>query len=517
MNPLKLFPARSGDLTARWNDRQLHSRFDPSVEADRFLDSHHNAARVFVVIGPGLGYLIASIHRRHPNARILALAVHRDLSRHLIDLPDELWTPDSETALPAFLSRHITDLATASVAVHEWSPVTDLFPSQAEVIRMAVSAHLRMSHASLVTQGATGRRWLRNRIFNYVHANRIRPTPGDRLIRAVALVAAGPSLEWALPRLAALRDDIEVWVTGSALEAVIARSILPDVVVVTDASLYATEHIRAVLAAGGDGVPIAAPLCATRGIAGCERLLVLSEADSVDRALLGDEPATPIVPPHGTVTATCALLIRALTPAPILLIGADFAWAEERSHARPHLSEVYRQKDANRLEPASSRVYESSRATESTGDGWTSSASLLAYARWFETEAMRRLAPIFAFDPSPVLRSIPRFETTGIQGLASQYPGIGWRGIEADSGESRTTTARAYLERARDTAVRTRQPATSTDLETDSPEFTELAIRLCLPELLRWDRSAGDERTLAWNTIIESVTRELDSCLGILA
>ncbi len=517
MNPLHLFPARSGDLTASWNERQLHSRFDPRAEADRFLESGPGIARVFVLIGPGLGYLISSIRRRYPHARVLAFALHAELSRNLVEPPDALWTPESDTGLAAFLSRHISDLATASVAVHEWSPVADSFPSEAEAIRTAVSTHLRTSHASLVTQGATGRRWLRNRIFNYVHANPCRLIPGDRKIRAVALVAAGPSLEKALPHLRAHRDTLDVWTTGSALEAVLARGIRPDLVVVTDASLYAAEHIRANLTSRDARVPVAAPLCATRALAGCERLLVLSENDSVDRALLGGDQSIPIIPPHGTVTATCALLIRALTPAPILLLGADFAWAEDRSHARPHLSEVYRQKDANRLDPASSRVYEGCRANQPVGDGWTTSQALRTYAEWFEAEAKRRLAPVFALDPSPVLRGVPELAPDGIRRFSARFAGIGWTRAEWTSPESRTAAARAYLAGAREHAAGARQPARGVDLESSSPELAELAIRLCLPDLLHWARSSGDERFAAWEALIGSVTQELDSCLELLA
>jgi len=517
VSPLKLFAARSGDLTASWNDRQLHSRFDPRVEADRFLDSGPAAARVFVIIGPGLGYLIASIRARYPYASVLALAVHPQLSRNLVEPPNALWTPETGVTPGTFLSHHMTDLATASVAVLEWAPVTASFPSQADSIRTAVSAYLRSSHASLVTQGATGRRWLRNRVFNYLHARRIRPTSADRLIRAVALVTAGPSLERSLPRLTAHRDSIEVWTTGSALEAVIARGIRPDVVVVTDASFYATEHIRAALTDPNAEAPVAAPLCATRGIAGCERLLALSESDTVDRALLGEDTSTPIVPPHGTVTATCALLIRTLTAAPILLIGADFAWEAERSHARPHLSEVYREKDVNRLAPASTRVYEGWRSTERVTDRWTTNESLRAYADWFETEAPQRLAPVYALDPSPVLHAIPDLAPGGIDRLPLRYRGIAWTDIASDERELRASRVRAYLERAKKTAGRASQPATTADLEADHPELTELAVRLCLPDLLRWDRSSGENRSAAWTRVIAAVIEELDSCLEFLA
>ena len=52
-------PARTGTITATFNGRALYSRYDPQMEANRFLDTEigESLPHTIVVLGAGLGYL----------------------------------------------------------------------------------------------------------------------------------------------------------------------------------------------------------------------------------------------------------------------------------------------------------------------------------------------------------------------------------------------------------------------------------------------------------------------------
>lgn len=514
MNRLQIFRARSGDLTAQFGPRQLHSRFDPRKEADRFVSEAAEPATRIIVIGPGLGYAIASLRTAMPRAKIIACSLCTKLSERLVAAPDVGWNPASRRALDEILSAELSDLATSSLLVLEWSPVVEAFADQARIVRECVSAHLRRSQASLVTQGAFGRRWLRNRLHNYLHARPFIPTYGAPTVRAVVLAGAGPSLEAALPHLARRRESLELWVTGSALDAVVGAGVRPDAVVVTDAAVYATEHLRSVLAGPLSEVPVAAPLSASRGVAGCSRLVVISEGDAVDRALLPDSPAPPLVPPHGTVTASAAQLVRGITPAPIVLVGVDFAWKDERSHARPHLAETYRRVGANRLLPESRQVFESTRTHRRLPDGWSADRSLDTYAEWFESAAPDLFSPISALEPSPRLHGLARIHPSALDALPARFPRTEWAPAPWPEPTERRRRIRDYLHSSAELVRQAAPPSDPASIEAAIPRCAELATRLALPQLLRWYNGAEDRRPALWDDLVRTVGDELEACMA---
>jgi hypothetical protein len=514
----ELLLARNGEPTAVLGSRHLHSRFAPSEEADRFVRQHINARyQAVIVIGPGLGYCFAALRQHLPDAHLIGCSLSSDLAQSMRTHPDGLWHPRHEGTLHDFLTRELTDLDTASLLVVEWPPVAEAFPAVASEVRRTVSVHLRRGHGSLVTQGAAGRRWLRNRVHNYRHVRPAMPHRHGRGIAAAVLVGAGPSGEEALRHLASARDRIELWVTGSALDTTIRHGLTPDVVVVTDAAVYATEHLREVIAGRYGSVPVAAPLSATRGISRCGRVYVLSEGDPFEHALFARAgyPA-PIVPPHGTVSATAAALIRQSGGVPIVCVGLDFAWRSDRSHARPHLSETYRRAAAGRLAPEATTVYAQTadhRHIGEPGGEWRTNSTLSTYAEWFRTDASSRYAPITALDPSPAIDGIPVIDPSVLHRLNPAYGRIGWTDVHWPPLPVRRRILTEQLHLALETTRGAREPARPRDLGRSEPALASLAARLALPELLRWYQDAEPRRSARWDDVRSAIERELSGAL----
>jgi hypothetical protein len=332
----------------------------------------------------------------------------------------------------------------------------------------------------------------------------------EQSISAIVLVGSGPSAEVSLAALAPLRERLEIWVTGSALDAALSRGIEPDLVVVTDAALYAAEHLRSITAVSGGRTPIAAPLGATRGIASAAGVFVISEGERMDSALLAPPfEESPVVPPHGTVSATGAMLARMLGPVPIVCVGLDFAWSDGRSHARPHLSESYRRATATRLEPETTPLYAETREHSLIDSEWTTSRSLTAYAEWFAREAAGRLDPLFMLHASPALTGVTEIGIHDIERLPRRFPKRTWVEATWAGTAERRRRVRAYLSEAKRLVERTGEPSAPTRFEDLSPAFAELAIRLALPSLLRWYRRGDSEPGDAWQEVRTTVGEEL--------
>jgi hypothetical protein len=518
VNPIEIHAARSGDVTASFDGRHVHSRVDPRREAERFVAGRTDADWEFVVvIGGGLGYIYPALRAALPGCRVLGCSLIPDITRYSYAEPDDLWIDGQGESLSDFLSRHVGEIDATSVGIIEWAPVTELVPDRAVLVRDELSRLLRRYQASLVTQGATGRRWLRNALHNYLHVRAAVPERSAAMVSAVVVVGAGPSLEDSLERLVPLRGRVALWVTASALDAVVARGLVPDLVIVSDGALYAAEHLRQVIAGRLSGVPVAAPLAATRGISSCEYVSVIREGDPVDSALLAfdDTPATA-VPPRGTVSATALALARLHCAAPIVLVGTDFAWRSSRSHARPHLSELYRAAGSCRTTPHQTLVFRSVRDQRRLDGEWQTDRTLQTYADWFDQFAPTYFGPVYALAPSPMLRLIPRVEAEEIAAMPCTFPSTRWKRGAWPDHETRTQRVERILDDLDRTIAATAQPRRRRDLSRGAPAFVSLAIRLALPFLLRWYRAPQQTRTEHWVRLVAELGQEVASLRGII-
>lgn len=525
MTRISFTTARDGSLTALVGSRSLHSRFDPIREAERFAAEQISSAAppsTVVLIGAALGYAIDALRRRAPEAKIVSFTLDDELARRARFRADLAWAPGAPETVAGFLDRAVSDLDAASIVLLEWPPARACFPDVAGAVTEAVATRVRRAAASLATQGGFGRRWLRNRVRNYVRADPVRSVMGSRRIGFVAVVAAGPTLERSLPRIAPHRDRLALWVTGSALEAVVRHGLRPDLVLVTDAGFHAAEHLRPMsrLEAGArDAAPVvAAPLTASPGAFAGQAQLVLCEGELLDDRVPGLR-ASMRVSPHGTVTASAVLLARSLTAAPIVLLGADFAWLESRSHVRPHLSHDYRACSSRRLEPLATLVYGAERASTSVGDGWRTDAALQAYAGWFREIAFQRYSPIHALCASPMLADDRSLLEIDPAQLPARYPSLSWRPATVGwpGRGDRGTAIRTVLSTVTDEVVRATAPAGARELEVRTPQIAELAVRLALPELLRWSAAERVDRTRRWAAVRDRVVDELRDASRIVA
>lgn len=516
MNDLRFLAARTGAITVSVSGRHLHSRFDPVREAERFVSNlERERPRLAIVVGPGLGYAFEAIRRLVPATRTLSLPLLRGLDDRIVGNADATWQPDRES-IDRFLAREITDLDTASIAVLEWRPVIEAVPGTAQEVRATLSAHVQQAQASLVTRGAFGRRWYRNRLHNYLNIRPVAPSPSARRIAAVVIAGAGPGLEHGIPAIHDARDRIELWATSSALNALSHAGIDADLVVATDAALYAWEHLRPLLAGAGRAVPVAAPLAATRGLSACPRVAPLCENDPEDDALLVPERhGIPSIPPQGTVTTTAAGLARLLTTAPVVVAGADFAWLDGRSHARPHLSHTYRAGEATRTAPLATAVYRQVSTHTDLGHGWTYDRTLATYARWFTAHAPQRYAPLSVLAPSPALAGLPAVGGNDLAAMPRRHPGVDWHAVDWPSRDHRRRAVARRVDELRRLVDAAGPPEPPQRFAFDQPELAHLAASLALPELLRWYKPAFDRdaagRRRAWEDLRAALLAEIAS------
>ena len=487
---LERYPSRTGSLSASYRGKQLHSSFDPEREAERYIRSElPDVPRTVILIGPGLGYLIRAISDKRPDCRVISMFLSSECHRNAIASGDVAWHPTSESDPATFLSSALNEIETGSLTVIEWPPSTSCFSNQADQVRKAVSEVVRRHQASLLTEGANGRRWLSNLVRNFSNLVRpVAPRPDDTTrISACVIAAAGPSLEEGLEVISLIRSRISLWVMGSALDAVLARGLEPDLIVSTDAAVYASEYLRTAIVDEDRLYPIAAPLTASRGIGDSAPVWPLSHDDPVESMFYEHLSSGPTsVPAHGTVVGTAIQLALALQRWPVVVTGMDFAWHHLRSHARPHVVEVYRALEGTRPAPPLTRIYRQWADMVELSDAWRSNRALQVYARSFERMTGAPGQRVYRLIPSPAACAIPGIDATSLSALPPQFRALTFGSLAWPDRAERWDTIHAVTDRC----LRALRPlAESREPSPPDPIQAFLLRRLALDRLIKWHRT----------------------------
>lgn len=403
---VQLTRTRGGKISAASSGRSLYSRYDPEMEADRYV-SHALAGQspgTVIVLGAGLAYLTAAVRNHHQNARIIAVFFSRLLFENRIAAADLEWCAEnSSCSLMQFLEHEVPDEDLDGIAVLEWTPVLHAFEPLAAECTVSLRDFLDRRTATMATERVFGNRWIRNSIAN---ALSVQPAVfPDQPVRTVIIAAAGPSLARVVGLLSRRDSDTLLWALPSSLPVLLNAGCPPDLVVATDAGFYASTHLHALAEAAA--TPIVAPLSAVAAPAMRQQPVVLLDQGSwYERDLLQalELPAVQL-PPHGTVAGTAWQLAAAIGAETVIYAGLDLCVHDVRSHPRGHSFDRLLLAQHRRLQPCYHVLYQRNCVGARPLAGHPqlrTSRSLRTYAAWFRSSPLSLSVPALRLRPSPV-------------------------------------------------------------------------------------------------------------------
>jgi len=392
----------------------LHSRYNPQGEAERYIDSLsiNEKIRFFILIEPGLGYMVAPLKRKAPRAKVIALHAEKPGQIPAAKLPkvvaDSEWYPETGVSVQEFLEVEIPDSEANEIRLLEWRPALNVYGHLYRTLVEEAAAFIKRSDANARTAKAFGSRWFKNFINNLsIIKTVIYPfSPANNKISLPLLVTgAGPGLEDAIPIIKnEVPGDLFILASSSSIAALEANDLTPDLTISTDGSNWARLHLFNSFrgnSAKKETCPLAAALTAALP-SQCGDLPVLIISDgSLWQTLILRELQIPFIalPQRGTVTAAALDLAFALTGGQIYIAGMDLANRDIRSHARPYSFDILIEEKASRVNPAYSETYKRSsllKAGESFG----------IYASWFKKQLSLYPRPLY-----PVGKNNPVFES----------------------------------------------------------------------------------------------------------
>jgi hypothetical protein len=160
--------------------------------------------------------------------------------------------------------------------------------------------------------------------------------------------------------------------------------LMPDTVILTDPGYYAFTHLQCAV---GRSLHLTMPLSAARGSWRIgARVSLLNQNTPYEQALLKNAgTAAPIVPAHGTVSATALLLSLQYQQGPVILAGLDFCYRDIVSHVRPNNFETWLLPKTSLLQPLHHRLFALAAETSSASkEAMRRNLALDTYAGWFK-------------------------------------------------------------------------------------------------------------------------------------
>ncbi|MDR0403542.1 MAG: DUF115 domain-containing protein [Treponema sp.] len=406
----RIVPAKNGSFTLYKDETALHSLYNPDLEAEKFIASlslESRNYRCFVLVEPGLGYMVSALKKKFPSALIVPIHCSPFFSSpecapYCREDGAASWSPASDSSLEDFLESVLPDAAPDGIKLIEWRPAAAAYGEKfVEILSRAVEL-VRRKAANKATVRGFGRRWLRNSLRNLGLLRR--PAAPGRTSRPVLVSAAGPGLEKELPLLAALAASPVppfFLAVSSALPCLASAGIRPDMVVTTDGGAWAMFHLYESVRLSGGLCFACALSAALPSQAGEYPALILADGSVWQRYLLG-ALGLPFAafPQRGTVSASALDLAFFLSSGPVYISGLDLRHNDIVTHCRPYALDRPRDEKANRLSPAYSLAFEREAAIRRSG-------ALSVYDSWFRREIVKYPPRLYALSEENRL-DIPR-------------------------------------------------------------------------------------------------------------
>jgi hypothetical protein len=411
---LELKPTRTGRPSATLRGAWLHSRYDPVAEAKAFADASVSAStELALLFGFGLGYateaLLAagvSVVAVEPELGVLreALAVRElggALSSPLLTIlvADALdGTAGGTEELEAAVSAAIDGIEPRSLRWAEHPAYARLYPAEAERLRSLAARYTEKDRINEATLRRFGRRWVRNLAAN---AALVPLLPGIAELRdayrglPALILAAGPSLDEALPYLGELRERALVISVDTALRSALRAGVEPDYTVVVDPQYWNARHLDRCYAPRC--ALVTEPAVWPSALRGRWRARYLCSSLYPLGRYLEERCGKPkgALGAGGSVSTSAWDFARQLGCSPIYLAGLDLSFPGGHTHARASLFEQRALAEGERLRPASDALFAAMRggrpyrAPANDGGTVVSDRRLSLYAWWFESRAAR--------------------------------------------------------------------------------------------------------------------------------
>jgi hypothetical protein len=313
---LTSFTAKNGSPTLRYEKKFIYSSYNPEREISQFLEQQDLSSDSHVIVfGDYLGYMQRQLENK-------VQSIHSIVFQATIYNAAESYCISTENDWGLF-NELITDQNVSRIKLLVWQPGFVLNKKFAKGTLSFVFEHIKRCQKSLLSSRYFGSRWIKNWLKTIIIEDDIEILEKIE-VSHVIVAASGPSLDQSFE---AIKSYISMGYAlislPSAVQALHAAGIFPDLIIQTDGGFYNRYHLRE--HQRGDLIALF-----ESGIR--SSLYALSDFFLSKYIFKGFNQFSM----RSTVLSTALSMIKTDILESCLIFGADFSYFDIQSHCRNH-------------------------------------------------------------------------------------------------------------------------------------------------------------------------------------
>jgi hypothetical protein len=374
----------------------IHSRYNPLIEAERYVDSLNWSGNIrYIILAEcGLCYLIAPLRRKFPAAKIISMHLSVFYAGKNAARPNAEWLPNNSVNRNVFLENEIDDIEADKIKIIEWRPSASAYGMEYLNLIKDITAFVKRMDANKRTQAMFGCRWVKNVIKNcFLFNNDINIAEIVRCGRHCVVAGAGPGLESAYDSIRLLvKNGALLIVVSSAASAALQAGLRPDIIVACDGGNWALLHLFECVKyfykkeSPDTAYPVIAFNLSAALPPQCDMFNLLPFGDgSLFQNITQNCLNIPYIsfPQRGTVGASAIDLAFYISSGYVYTAGINFSYKDIRTHAKPYAFDKILFNAMNRLRPVHTIQFERFMSIKESGAN-------KIYADWFAKQMYPR-------------------------------------------------------------------------------------------------------------------------------
>lgn len=376
---IEVQPSKQGSLTMKINDYYLYSRYDPIKDVNRFITSQiDQKAVMYCIFGFGLGYHAQELLRREPDKKIVIVEPYTAVLRKAVenvDLSNIFSCPNVQIICLENMQLSTLNLESLINESVRW-----IIPN-AWLKTLPKENSIKGLLEEIKTREMSFQRFSSLMERNFFSNINCFDTNVSRLFghfkgHTAVLVSSGPSLDDVVSSLKNFKNRYFILSVGSALKALRAHNITPDVVMITDPQDFVYNQLKDM----GYTNPLIylSTACHTAVTKHKGKRLIALQQGYHYAEKYADEHNELLVETGGSVATTSLDILIKMGFSEIVFVGQDLAYRNDQSHSLQSTSGMEIVSDEQLL-------------TTCSNDGAIvrTTSVLSIYKKWFERRVTR--------------------------------------------------------------------------------------------------------------------------------
>lgn len=325
---IELERSRKGQFTLKYNNKYIHSKYDPIKEGIKFAEGNLEELKenVVVLYGIGLGYHIKEISNRLSDSSTLyVFDYNEELIKYCKKVNSSIFNLKNVVIVGRSDKKFYEKLANAlnqskNLLVHK--PSLETIQDENELLYNLINDFNIMKQYNEINTDIikeSEENYMCNMEKNYKHIDCLIKRMAN-LEKTFVITAAGPSLDDDLEMLKNNREKFIIISVGSALRSLLKREIYPDAVVIIDTKPIVQKQF--------DNLYVKQiPLCFS---ASASKWAV--DSYSGPKYIFNMDDMNKEIKTRGTVAVAAMDIAIKCNAKKIILLGQDLAFLNKKSH-----------------------------------------------------------------------------------------------------------------------------------------------------------------------------------------